>query len=342
MESVFCTEDNKAKLLSYIDNIWDEGGTNIGAGLTAGRDLLMASMSDFKVNRIVLITDGQPTEGIQDSGGLLELTRSIRGSGISVTAIGVGTDFNEDLMQGMAQAGAGAYAYLQDAAQLTTIFQKDLNQAGTQIAHGVTLSFDLPGGMQLDEVLGYKAYPIDACPKGDCSNHRWTVMLPDFSAGQFERVVARLTVNAAAVGQAFDVTKLKLDYTDLLKGSQVSSGLKLAAMTTDKADVVWANRDKDATVYAARAQSAVNTQAAADALKNGDRVKAQALLQQNAFYFEEAAKVAGEGAVAKDRAEQKQWNDTFNEAKSDEEVQAASKGAKRKARMDFGLSTSTY
>jgi len=333
MDGVFCTEANKEKLLRYIDNIWDEGGTNIGAGLTTGRDLLLASMSEFKVNRLVLISDGQPTEGIQDSSGIIELTRGIRGSGISVTSIGVGTDFNEDLMQGIAETGGGAYAFLQDAAQLATIFQKDLNQAATQIAHGVSLTFDLPDGMELQEVLGHPVTRI---------GNRATVVLPDFSAGMFERVVARVTVNAPGAGTGFDVTALKLDYMDLLKNTQVSSAAKLAAMTTDKADVIWANRDKDATVYAARAQSAVNTQAAAEALKNGDRQRAQKLMQENVFFFEEAAKVAGEGAVAQDKAEQREWNDNFANARTEDEVQAASKGAKRKARLDFGLSGSTY
>ncbi|MBL8956441.1 MAG: VWA domain-containing protein [Myxococcaceae bacterium] len=334
MDGVFCTETNKEKLLRYIDNIWDEGGTNIGAGLTTGRDLLLASMSEFKVNRLVLISDGQPTEGIQDSGGLIEITRGIRGSGISVTSIGVGTDFNEDLMQGIAETGGGAYAFLQDAAQLASIFQKDLNQAATQVAHGVSLTFELPDGMELQEVLGYRLAYKDA--------KKATIHLPDFSAGMFERVVARVTVNAPGAGQGFDVTALKLDYMDLLQGSQVSSSAKLAAMTTDKADVIWSNRDKDATVYAARAQSAVNTQAAAEALKSGDRERAQKLMKENVFFFEEAAKVAGEGAVAQDKAEQKLWGDNFSNARTDEEVQAASKGAKRKARMDFGLQGSTY
>ena len=334
MDGVFCTETNKEKLLRYIDNIWDEGGTNIGAGLTTGRDLLMATMSDFRVNRLVLISDGQPTEGIQDSGGLTEVTRTIRAAGISVTSIGVGTDFNEDLMQAIAETGGGAYAFLQDASQLATIFQKDLNQAGTQVAQGVSLTFELPPGMELREVLGYRLAFSDG--------RKAMIRLPDFSAGQLERVVARVTVNAPAVGQGFDVTGLKLDYMDLLAGHAVSSGAKLAAMTTDKADVVWANRDKDATVYAARAQSAQNTQAAAEALKNGDRAKAQQLLQDNAFFFEEAAKVAGEGAVAQDKLEQREWNDNFKNAQTDDEIQAASKGAKRKARMDFGLQSSTY
>ncbi len=142
MDGVFCTPQNKEKLLRFIDNIWDEGGTNIGAGLTAGRDLLMASASEYKVNRIIFMSDGQPTEGIQDSGGLLDVTREIRAHGISVTAIGLGTDFNEDLMQGISSSGGGAYAYLNDAAQLATIFQKDLNQAATQVMHGVNLTFE--------------------------------------------------------------------------------------------------------------------------------------------------------------------------------------------------------
>jgi Ca-activated chloride channel family protein len=334
MDGVFCTESNKEKLLRYIDGIWDEGGTNIGAGLTAGRDLLLASSSDFSVNRIIFMSDGQPTEGIQDSSGLLDVTREIRSHGISVTSIGLGSDFNEDLMESIASTGGGAYAYLQDAAQLATIFQKDLNQAATQIAHGVTLTFGIPEGMSLDEVLGYKAAFRD--------ERRVIINLPDFSAGQSERVVAKLTVSAPMPGQTFDVSNLGLSYTDLLKGSPASGNLTLSAHSTDKADVVWANRDKDATVFAARAQSAQNTQAAADALKNGDRAKSLQLLQQNAYFFEEAAKVAGEGAVAEDKKELREWNDTFAGAKSDEDVQQASKGARRKARMDFGLHSSTY
>jgi Ca-activated chloride channel family protein len=334
MDGVFCTESNKEKLLRYIDGIWDEGGTNIGAGLTAGRDLLLASSSDFSVNRIIFMSDGQPTEGIQDSTGLLDVTREIRAHGISVTSIGLGSDFNEELMESIASTGGGAYAYLQDAAQLSTIFQKDLNQAATQIAHGVTLTFGIPEGMQLDEVLGYKPSFRD--------ERRVIINLPDFAAGQTERVVAKLTVAASTAGQSFDVSNLGLSYTDLLKGAAVNGTLTLSAHSTDKADVVWANRDKDATVFAARAQSAQNTQAAADALKNGDRQKSLQLLQQNAYFFEEAAKVAGEGAVAEDKKELREWNDTFAGAKSDEDVQQASKGARRKARMDFGLHSSTY
>lgn len=333
MAGTFATTENKERMLSYLEGIWDDGGTNIGAGLSTGRDLLLAARSDFKVNRMILISDGQPTEGLTDANGLNAIVRETRQQGISVSSIGVGTDFNEDLMQGFAEAGSGAYAYLADASQLGTIFQKDLNQAGTQVARNVTLSFELPTGVELGEVLGYRAVQTARMVR---------ISMPDFAASQLERVVARVVVSGTTAGSAVDVARLRLDYTDLLKNDSITDEATLAAMVTDQSEVVMKNRDKEASVFAARARSAVNTQQAAELLKQGETEKANALLDQNTFYFEDAAKVAGPAAVEADVAEQKTMRDDFSNAQSEEGRQGASKAAKRKARIDFGLRGSTY
>ncbi len=333
MAGLFATTENKERMLSYIDGIWDDGGTNIGAGLATGRDLLLASKSDFKVNRLILISDGQPTEGVTDADGLNSVVRETKAQGISVSSIGVGTDFNEDLMQGFAELGSGAYAYLADASQLGTIFSKDLNQAGTQVARNVTLTFELPAGVELGEVLGYRAVQTGSTVR---------VTMPDFAASQLERVVARVVVGGGAAGSAIDVAKLRLDYTDLLKNEGVSTEAALAAMVTDSSEVVMKNRDKEASVFAARARSAINTREAAEALKQGDSAKADQLLQQNTFYFEDAAQVAGPAAVEGDMQAQKTMREDFGNARDDEGRNAVGKAAKRKARIDFGLQGSTY
>ncbi|MBS1151444.1 MAG: yfbK3, partial [Myxococcaceae bacterium] len=235
--------------------------------------------------------------------------------------------------QGFAEAGSGAYAYLADASQLGTIFQKDLNQAGTQVARNVTLSFELPTGVELGEVLGYRAVQTARMVR---------ISMPDFAASQLERVVARVVVSGTTAGSAVDVARLRLDYTDLLKSESITDEATLAAMVTDQSEVVMKNRDKEASVFAARARSAVNTQQAAELLKQGETEKANALLDQNTFYFEDAAKVAGPAAVEADVAEQKTMRDDFSNAQSEEGRQGASKAAKRKARIDFGLRGSTY
>jgi Ca-activated chloride channel family protein len=327
------TASNRERMRQYIEGIWDEGGTNISAGLTTGQHQVNAARAEYQVNRIILISDGQPTEGVTDEESLKQVVKNIRAQGVTVSSIGVGTDFNEDLMQAFAEYGAGAYGFLEDAGKLASIFQKDLQQASTQVARNVELSFDLPDGVVLGEVLGYRAHQAGRTVR---------VPMPDFSAGQTERVVARVTVRGSSVGQAVDVTGLKLTYTDLLKDGTVESKASLSAMVTDRREEVLARQDKDATVYAVRARSAANLQKAAEALKVGKRDEAQLLIQQNQVMFREAASVAGAPAVAADMAEQQAAYEEYEQAQSPEAVNKAVKGSKAKALKDFGRMGSTY
>jgi Ca-activated chloride channel family protein len=327
------TPSNRERMLQYIEGIWDDGGTNIGAGLHAGRSHVVASRGDYSVNRIILLSDGQPTEGITDDAGLTEVVKGIRAEGITVSSIGVGTDFNEDLMQGFAEYGAGAYGFLEDAGQLATLFQKDLQQAATSVARNVELSFQLPEGVTLGEVLGYRAHQEGRTVR---------VPLPDFSAGQVERVVARLTVVGSRPGNAVDVTGLQLAYTDLLADKAVQSGASLSAMVTEQREEVLARQDKDATVYATRALSAKNLKLAAQALREGRKEEAKGYVMQNQALFEQASTVATPAAVAEDLAEQKAVLQDYEQADSDESVGAAVKRSKAKAMKSFGKLGSTY
>jgi Ca-activated chloride channel family protein len=338
MDGLMATPENKQRLLAFIDGIWDDGGTNIGSGLTTGRDLLLAAKSDFRVNRLVLISDGQPTEGVTDFEGLTAIVRDVRSMGVSVSSIGVGDDFNEQLMEAIAEVGAGAYAYLQDASQLASIFQKDLNAAGTQVARGVALGFRVPAGVRLQRVLGYSQ--VTRAFEG--STEVVSVAMPDFSAAQHERVVVHLTVDAAQAGSAVNVSDLELTYTDLLEDRGVKSEAHLAAMTTDSAEVVSQNQDKDAVVFAARARAAANSQKAAELLGTGDVEGAKALFKTNEAIFGEAAEVAGAPAVAEDIATQQAQAVQFDEARDESSRKAAQKAVRTKARIDYGLMGSTY
>lgn len=337
LDGLLATADNKQKLLAYVDGIFDDGGTNIAAGLTTARDVLLSARNDFKVNRLILISDGQPTEGTTDTGELTNLVRDIRGYGVSVSSIGVGDDFNEQLMAGFAEVGAGAYAYLQDAAQLSAIFQKDLNAAGTQVARGVTLTFRVPRGAQLQRVLGYS----QVSRRSDGDSELVTVALPDFAASQQERVVAHFTVNAST-GGSLDVSALDLAYTDLLRDSAMHDEARLAAMATEQQQVVLDNRDKDAIVFAARARAAANTERAAEQVAQGDRDGALKTLELNSILFDEASAVAGPSALAEDRKSQNDFAAGIGSATGEEEGRAVQKQLRKKARQDYGLMGSTY
>ncbi len=324
-------EASRARMRRYIDGIFDDGGTNIGAGLQAGRRQLASALGQFKVNRLVLVSDGQPTEGVTSESALARMAQNIRAEGISVSAIGVGDDFNEDLMQRISELGSGSYAYLQDASQLATIFQKDLQQAGTTVAQDVGLSLSVPSSAQISEVLGYR---IER--RGDAM---W-VPLPDFAAGQVERVVVRLSVDGPAPGQIIDVASVRLSYRDLLADRPVETASHLAATVTDRQEEVLARRDKSAYVQAVRAQSGVNFRKAAELAAKGDRDEARRVLRENFALFDEAEAVGGGGAVAADRLENEQAFGLMQGPSAS--APSTVKQLKRQSLKSFGRGESVY
>lgn len=289
---LFATEDNKARMKRFIRSIQDAGGTNIGGGLWAGKNHLESARSSFRVNRLLLLSDGQPTVGITSTSGLANLVANIRASGVSVTALGVGADFNEDLMQRLADVGGGSYGFISDASAMARLFEKDLEQAGTMVARGVTLSLKLPEGVTFREVYGRPVWQ---------SGRTVTVSMPDFAAGQVEKLVVHLSATPSVTSGNVDVAAFTLDYTDLLTDSAAGARLALAAMVTQDTTLARAQRDKAAVVEATKARAAVNYRKAADAIERGDFEGARRSLEENDASFFDAEQVAGQGALADER-----------------------------------------
>lgn len=293
MNSVFATPENKLRLQRFISNIWDNGGTNIGDGLAAGQRQIDKARSDFKVNRLLLLSDGQPTVGITSSQGLVNVVRRIRESGISVTSLGVGSDFNEDLMQRLADVGGGSYGFISNAAATAQLFQKDLEQAGTMVANSASISFTVPEGVRFVQVFGRPVSQL---------GNTVTVSLPDFSARQVEKIVVQLSATPGVRNGAIDIGNFQLAYSDLLTSKPADARVALSAMVTDDSTLALGKRDKDALVVANKARAAVNYRKAAEAIDRGDFNDAQVALQQNTMLFDEADSVGGLGSMADERS----------------------------------------
>jgi Ca-activated chloride channel family protein len=292
---VFCTAENKLKLKRYIANIVDEGGTNIGDGLAVGERHIAKALSDFRVNRVLLLSDGQPTVGITSANSLSNVVRKMRERGVSVTSLGVGADFNEDLMQRLADVGGGSYGFIsdRDPGAMATLFQRDLEQAGTMVARGANLSFVLPDGVRFVEVYGRPVSQL---------GNTVTIALPDFSARQVEKMVVHLTASPAVRNGSIDVASFQLAYTDLLTEKAADARLSLAAMVTEDQTLARKNLDPAAVVAATKARAAVNYQKAAKAIDLGNYADANKALRDNEQIFFDADQVAGQGAMNDERA----------------------------------------
>jgi Ca-activated chloride channel homolog len=283
------TAEGKLRMHRFVQAIDDVGGTIIGDALTAGaRQLRMAE--GFRVNRLILLSDGQPTVGITSQHGLSRLATQLREQGLSITSLGVGADFNEDLMQQLADVGGGAFGFVseRDAEALATVFEKDLSQAATVVASHVVLELTAGAGVTLHEVYGR---PVTR------EGERLLVSLSDFSARQLERLVVRLTVQGGAPGATAQAINARLRYNDLLANGPAHGLLALDATFSSEVELKNKSANPLSVVFATRARASQNYEKAATALAEGHTAEAEESLKQNARLFDEAQR---QGEVAPD------------------------------------------
>jgi Ca-activated chloride channel family protein len=320
LESQRADAAGKARLNEFIDGVRDNGSTNIALALGAAQKLIQPLVPEFKASRIIFLSDGQPTEGVVDAPTLAHQVEGLHENGLTVSAIGVGVDFNGALMRELADKGAGFYGFIDDAARLAEVFRRELDEAGQTVARNLELELELPAGVELVEVYGREAQRVGT---------RVRLPLYDFSPGQSVRLTAKLNVRSEAqVGAKLQVAQVHLSYTDLAKDARVASAAAVEATVTDDPALA---RSVDAVVKenADRAEIAKRLTLAAAAYEAGDRVTAFAGLDNIRSLFGASADALGGESIVEKKG---RWAN----AKTDDEVRSLAKGTQLKSIKDFG------
>jgi len=116
VEVIRCAQkigNDKQSIKRLIDEVYPRGSTNLGGGLVEGlRQSEKYAGKEF-VNRVVLLSDGLANVGITDPVELNRIAKRYRNKSISVTAMGVGLDYNENLMMGISESGGGNYYFIE-------------------------------------------------------------------------------------------------------------------------------------------------------------------------------------------------------------------------------------
>lgn len=267
--SVRIAPETRRAALDAIQGITDRGGTYLSGGLEAGRQEVFKHIVSEQVSRVLVISDGQANEGVTTSRGLAELARRTADRGASVTTIGVGLDFNEDVMTALAEAGSGHYYFINDAGQMAGIFSKELEALQATVGQRPRLTLSLAPGVELVEVLGYEHRR---------EGHRAIIDLPAVFGGQRRKVICRLRVPAGRAGSV-PVSRVELSYVDTRTGSQatVASAVDVAVV----ADPEAARRSENAKVMerVEEARIAAQVTGAMDRFAEGDVAAARAALR---------------------------------------------------------------
>ncbi|HKG26038.1 MAG TPA: VWA domain-containing protein [Thermomicrobiales bacterium] len=128
------------------------GSTNLSGGWLTGCDELSKGMGEgevpVRIRRALLLTDGLANVGISRADELTRHAHELRRRGIATTTLGVGHDFDEDLLASLAEAGGGNFQFIGKAAELRGFFERELGELLTVVAAGLSLSLTLPHGVR--------------------------------------------------------------------------------------------------------------------------------------------------------------------------------------------------
>ena len=134
------------EIFDALDDLVPGGSTNVEAGLELGYDLAAETFDEDRVNRVILLSDGVANVGLTDPDGLAEMIRRDADRGIQLLTIGVGLgNFNDVLMEQLADQGDGFYAYVDTEDEAERLFEDNLT------ATLVTLAIDAKIQVEFDE-----------------------------------------------------------------------------------------------------------------------------------------------------------------------------------------------
>ncbi len=131
-----------------------DGATNLHAGLIAGYRQVLDTIDGDRQNRVILLSDGVPTAGITHAQSILEESRGYNSDGIGLTTVGLGQDFNIELMRGLAEQADGNFYFLEDSGAVDEVFEEELSFFVVPVAFDLELSLTAGSDYNFGRALG--------------------------------------------------------------------------------------------------------------------------------------------------------------------------------------------
>ena len=279
---------NKNELKRMVSGIYPRGSTNLGGGMVEGfRQAECNARKDY-VNRVILISDGLANQGIIDPHELAQIARRHRAKSISLTTIGVGLDYNENLMVNLSENGGGNYYFVEKSTNLASIVRKEYNLLSSVIAQNASIELTLGPGVRVNDVIGCEHRT---------ENGRYIIPVGDMYSNDRREFTVELAIPEGT--GTFTVASGVLRYESDGKSELLPSFNTGIHYTKDVAEVEK-NRNMEVQGKADVAVSTRRVDHAMKALDNGDQETAARELNEAASTLSAspAASMAGAGGAA--------------------------------------------
>lgn len=149
---------DKAAISSAIDSLVAGGSTAGASGIALAYQAAQQSFIAGGINRVLLATDGDFNVGITDFRQLKALVAEKRKSGVSLSTLGFGTgNYNDQLMEQLADAGDGAYSYIDNLMEGQKVLVEEFSSTLATVARDVKIQVEFnPATVKEYRLIGYE------------------------------------------------------------------------------------------------------------------------------------------------------------------------------------------
>ncbi len=268
---------DRAVIERGINQLSAGGSTALFGGTSKGAAEVRKFFEAGRVNRVVLLSDGRANIGPSSPGELARLGRSLRREGISVTTVGLGLDYNEDLMVSLASTSGGQHAFVEHPRQLTTLFKKGFGSLASIVAKEAVVTITLKDGFR----------PVRALSEGvEIQGNRVSLQIAQLYSAATEEFVVELQ-SKDLTGKSAAVADIAVSFHNVGTGAADTLAATVSAGLTEDMAAVTGSANRKVKVLVAEQLATQRNEQAMALRDNGRIAEARQLLKDNARYLDE-------------------------------------------------------
>jgi Ca-activated chloride channel homolog len=252
--------NNKDNAKSLVNSLYPTNSTNLSAGLVEGIRHIESVIDKEYINRVILLSDGLANAGITNINEINNISREASLKGISITTMGLGASYDENMLTNIAEHGTGNYYYIESPTLITSIFAREFGQLIKTVAKNPKINLEFPLDIKIIDIYGYK-YIQDG--------NNVEINPGDISSGQERNIIIELGAPTDKLGTS-KLVKASLEFEDVLNKYIVSENKDLDYKVTKNKQIVLNNVNKNIEAKITSVNAAVELYTAAKDYEKGN------------------------------------------------------------------------
>ena len=220
------TEENTNTLMFAINSLYAGGSTYAEAGLQLGYDLALDNVQKGANTRVVLMSDGVANVGATGPDAILQTIRAGVEDGITLTSIGVGMgDFNDMLLEQLANNGNGNYYYIDDRREAQRVFATNLTSTLQVIGYDAKIQVEF----NRDTVSNYRLIGYENRAIADSDFRNDSVDAGEVGAGHTVTALYEVTLTEDATTGRIATTFIRYENAETREVEEINESFVVDA-----------------------------------------------------------------------------------------------------------------